>query len=388
MHLSYKYRIYPDLTQEQILLNWLEQCRRVYNYALAERKDWSNSRQCAVNACSICTEYIMVADAPYPNYYIQKRNLTQAKNKIPELKAVHSQVLQNVLARFDKLFNFMQDRGFGFPSFKKAGQYHSFIFPQFQDNPIIGNQIKLPKIGTIRINLHRPIPNQFTVKQIRIVRKISGWYAILVLQTNLSIPDILPAGNSMGIDQGREIFLAASIGKLVEYPQRLIDLQTKLSWLQRQLIGKESGSCNYQKQQQKIAKLNEHIHNLRREFHFQLAHQLCDGVGMIFAQDVKTKLIQHDSDWGQFLEILRWVCCKRGVFFLKIDPKYSNSQTCPHCGASTRKKQLNQTVYHCRECGYTTNRDIANAQIVEQRGLTAVGYTVKLPVEVSASVLR
>ena len=65
--------------------DFLEQCRRVYNYALRERKDWMNSRRCQVNACSLQSEYIIPADTPYPNYYAQKRNLTAARKIIPEI---------------------------------------------------------------------------------------------------------------------------------------------------------------------------------------------------------------------------------------------------------------------------------------------------------------
>ncbi|MBE9204472.1 helix-turn-helix domain-containing protein, partial [Synechocystis salina LEGE 06099] len=97
LNLTYSYRIYPGLEQEAQMLDWLEQCRRVYNYALAERKDWSNSRKCPVNACSIKQEYIIPAETPHPDYYKQQNALTKAKEEIPELKAVHSQVLQDAL---------------------------------------------------------------------------------------------------------------------------------------------------------------------------------------------------------------------------------------------------------------------------------------------------
>lgn len=78
------------------MLNWLETCRKVYNYAIRERKDWINSRKCPVNACSLQREYIISADTPYPDYYRQKKALTEAKQTNPELKAVHSQVLQDL----------------------------------------------------------------------------------------------------------------------------------------------------------------------------------------------------------------------------------------------------------------------------------------------------
>jgi putative transposase len=388
LNLTYSYRIYPDASQEATMLNWLEQSRRVYNYALAERRDWINSRKCAVNACSIRLEYVIPADTPYPNYYAQKRNLTQARKSIPKLDAVHSQVLQEVLARLDKSFRFMQERGFGFPRFKKYGQMRSMLFPQFKANPVTGWQIKLPKIGAVRINLHRPIPQGFVVKQVRVVKKASGWYAMLVLQCDISIPDAMPVGNSIGIDMGLEKFLAVSTGKLVARPKFFVQLQSKLKWLQRQLKDKVKGSNNYRKAQRKIAKLHEHIYNTRRLFHFLIAHQLCDGVGMIFAEDLNLKatsrgmLAKHclDAGWGGFLDILGWVCKKRGVYFAKVDPN-GTSQTCPNCRAHTGKKELSLRVHHCDECGYTTDRDVAAAIVVEQRGLAAVGHTVVLPVE-------
>jgi len=390
LNLTYSYRIYPDASQSAQMLDWLEQSRRVYNYALAERKDWINSRSSQVNTCSIRSEYIIPANTPYPNYYAQKRNLTQARKEIPELDAVHSQVLQETLARLDKSFRFMQERGFGFPRFKKYGQMRSLLFPQFKANPLTGWQIKLPKIGALPINLHRPIPEGFVVTQVRVVKKASGWYAMLVLQIKASIPDAIPLGNSIGIDLGLEKFLAVSTGKLVARPKFFVELQSKLKWLQRQLKDKVKGSSNYRKAQHKIRQLHEHIHNTRREFHFQVAHQLCNGVGMVFAEDLNLKatsrgmLAKHclDAGWGGFLEILEWICKKRGVYFAKVDPN-GTSQTCPNCGVHTGKKELKERVHHCNECGYQTDRDVAAAQVVMQRGLAAVGQTVLLPVEES-----
>ena len=115
-------------------------------------------------------------------------------------------------------------------------------------------------------------------------------------------------------------------------------------------------------------------------------------MGMIFAEDLNLKatsrgmLAKHclDAAWGSFLEILSWVCWKRGVYFAKVNPN-GTSQTCPQCGTHTGKKKLSERVHVCHECGYTTDRDVAAAMVVEQRGLVAAGLAVKLPVEVSLS---
>lgn len=390
LNLTYCYRLYPNADQEAKMLDWLEQSRRVYNYALRERKDWMQSRKCRIDACSIKSEYIIPADTPYPNYYAQKKSLTQARSVMPYLSAVHSQVLQEVLLLLDKYFRFMQERGFGFPRFKKFGQMRSLVFPQFKDNPVREMQIKIPKIGAVRINLHRPIPEGMAVKQVKVVKKASGWYGMLVLQADVSVPDTMPVGNSLGIDMGLEKFLAVSTGKLIARPKFFVQLQSKLKWLQRQLKDKVKGSNNYRSAQRRIAKLHEHIYNTRREFHFLVAHQLCDEAGMIFAEDLNLKatsrgmLAKHclDAGWGRFLNILGWVCKKRGVYFALVNHN-GTSQTCPNCAAHTGKKELSERVHRCDKCGYTTDRDVAAAIVVEQRGLTAVGQTVVLPVEVN-----
>ena len=92
--LTYEFKLKPTGNQASLFETWLEQCRRVYNYALAERKDWYKSRSCQINSCSIYSEYIIPEDVPRPTYASQCKNLTEARKKIPALKDVQSQVLQ------------------------------------------------------------------------------------------------------------------------------------------------------------------------------------------------------------------------------------------------------------------------------------------------------
>ena len=355
---------------------------------MRERKEWINSRKCKVNACSLHSEYIIPADQPFPDYYKQKKALTQAKKEYPSLKRVQSQVLQEVIGRLDKAFNFFWKRSFGFPRFKKYGQYRSINFPQFKDNPITGYQIRLPKIGSVRLNLHRPIPDGFIVKQVQIVKKASGWYAVICIQSDVKIPSIEAQGKSLGIDLGLEKFIATSQQELIVRPRFFVELQSKLQWLQRRLSKKQKGSKNWHKAREKVARLHEHIYNTRKNFHYQVAHHLCDQANIIFAEDLNLKAMSRgmlckqtlDTGFGSFLEILSHVAWKRNVYFEKVDANFT-SQTCPNCGVVTGKKDLSQRVHECSNCGFVTDRDVAAAMIVEQRGLAALGLGVKLPVE-------
>jgi putative transposase len=216
--MNYTYRIYPDANQQAQMLAWLESCRRVYNYALRELKDWMNSRKCMVDRCSLEKEYIISADTPFPGYMEQKRQLPVLKQTWIGLKDVHSQVLQDVIKRLHNTWENFRKRDFGFARFKKYGQFKSFLFRQFKESPIVGHQIKLPKIGLVPITLHRPIPYGFTVKQVRVLSRCYGtqWYVVVTIQSDVSVPDVPVHGRAIGIDLGWERFITSSDGSYVE----------------------------------------------------------------------------------------------------------------------------------------------------------------------------
>ena len=362
------------------MVSWLETCRSVYNYALRERKDWIQSRKSPVDRCSLERCFIITADEPYPNYYAQKRNLTAAKKGHPYLKDVQSQVLQDVLGRLDGAFAARKERGHGFPRFKKFGRYRSFLFPQFQANPIRGTEIKLPKIGLMPITLHRPIPDGFVIKTGRVIRKHSGWYITLCIQAQVDIPDVPPqAGHAIGIDVGLSYFLSTSDGEQIARPRFFGKLQRKLELLQRRLKGKQKRSSNRAKLLKKIGKVHEKIAACRLDWHFKIAHHLCDQAQLIFAEDLDFRIMakgmlgKHtlDAGLGQFLnQVLPWVCWKRGVYYAKVDPN-GTSQTCPDCGARV-KKDLSTRVHECHECGSVKPRDVASGEVIKARGLSGI----------------
>ena len=256
------------------------------------------------------------------------------------------------------------------------------VFSQMKKSDLAGDTIKLPKIGAVKMRMSRPIPYGFDLKQARIVHRASGWYVMLTLQAEVNVPDPPPTGEPVGIDLGLEKFLATSSGELIARPRFFVDKQRQLKLLQRRLKHKKKGASNWRKLNQKIALVHEDINNARKDFHFKVAHHLCDGYGMVFAEDLNLKamskgmLCKHtlDAGFGQFLSILAWVCWKRGIFFLKVDA-FGTSQTCPKCYTHT-PKDLSVRVHQCPECGYKTDRDVAAAQVVVQRGLAAAGLVV------------
>ena len=376
--MNYRYRIYPTSAQEQSLKEWMDVCRVAYNYGLREIKDWCNSRKCMVDRCSISHEYIMAANSPFPGEVNQLNALPKAKKVFPRLGEVPSQVLQQAIKQLHRAWDGFQRVGHGFPRFKKFGQFKSLVFPQFKQNPVQGGHIALPKLGLIPINLHRPIPNGFVVKQVRIINKADIWYANVNIQCDVSVPDPMPHGHPIGVDVGLEKFLATSDGVLVKSPKFLKVMQSELKLLQRRLSRKKKRSKNYEKQRIKVARLHHTIDNTRKDFHFKQAHALCDTGDMIFMEDLDYRTLAKgmlgkqmlDAGFGQFRTITKYVCWKRGKFFGEVNAR-GTSQECPECGA-TVKKDLSIRIHHCQECGFIADRDVASGQIIRNRGIELI----------------
>ena len=380
--LTYQYKLKPTQHQEAEINHILDVCKSVYNYALRERKDWLSSRKSPINSCSIISEYIIPADTPYPNYNYQAKNLTTAKKTNPKLKSVNAQVLQQTLKQLDRAFSEMKSLGKGFPRFKK--KMRSFVFPAMLKNFLGYNKVKLPQLGWIKIRQSRPYPESMVAKQARIVKKASGYYLMVSFASSESGPDNLVGKKSLGIDAGIESFVATSTGKLIKAPKFLLGQLRKLKLLQRRFKYKNKGSSNWSKLQKRIARLHEKITNTRRDWHFKVAHKLCDLADNIFVEDINFKswskgIVRKqslDSGIGQFInEILPYVCWKRGKYYAKVDKNYT-SQECPLCG-HIQKKKLSDREHNCSNCGYQLNRDVAAAKVIRKRGLIAVGHTVK-----------
>jgi putative transposase len=141
--------------------------------------------------------------------------------EFPELKTVNAQVLQQVLTprlrsalrKLETAFVDMSRKKMGFPRFKNKYRMRSFVYPQLGKGQLLkGNQIKLPQLGWMAYVKSREIPDGFKVKQVRIVRKASGYFLMMTLECNVNVPDTVASGHPRGVDLGLDKFAATSDG--------------------------------------------------------------------------------------------------------------------------------------------------------------------------------
>jgi putative transposase len=215
-NLTLEVKLKPTVAQIAVFEDSLEECHKMYNYALKERKDWYNSRKCQINSWSKSSEYIIPADGPLPTYSSQSKALTTYRKTSPALLRVNPALLQQTRLRLEKSFVSMWEFSPPVPSVKKKGALRSFNEPQLGTTFNQGNRFKLPVIGCIKLWQDRPRPQGPIVKKARVVRRSTGWYIMLTLQWDVSIPDTIPHGNRVGIDIGLTNFVATSNGLLIK----------------------------------------------------------------------------------------------------------------------------------------------------------------------------
>ncbi len=380
LNLTYNYKLEPTKKQIELIEHNLDVCKSVWNHALYQRKLWHNSRSCRINSCSLFQEYV-IDPFEYPTYHTQSAELTLAKKDNAFLKSGNAQAMQQTLRKLDRAFNDMKSKNMGFPRYKK--KIKSFNIPCKAS--INGDYLKMPLLKKVKIRKSREIPEGFKIKQIQIIKKASGYYANLMIELDVNVPQPTPHGHAVGIDVGIMNMLATSDGLVISRPGFLNKALRKIELLQRKLKKKILGSNNWKKLQHRIALLHEAVANRRKNYHFKLAHQLSREVGMIFVEDINFKSWSRglfckqslDMGLGQFFNILEYVCSQTDTYFAKVDKNYT-SQICPNCGTHTGKKELSERVHHCHECGFEVDRDVAAAMVIRDRGssIVAAGASV------------
>ncbi|PKM80779.1 MAG: transposase [Firmicutes bacterium HGW-Firmicutes-14] len=360
MQLTYSFRVYPTTAQENKLLDWLDLCRRLYNIALKERQTVWKKEQRTIG------------------YNDQQNNLPAFKKVHPEYKAVHSQVLQDVLRRVDTAYQNFFSRRAGYPRFKGRGDYSSITYPQVDTvnrtfSRLEEGFIYLSKIGYVKIRIHREA-DLSTARRINVKIKNSQWYVNITCEVRERNPNLL-LQKSIGIDMGLSSFVATSDGQLIDNPRHLKKKEKHLKRIQRQLSRKQKGSKNRLKAKNKLSKAHLKVANQRKDFLHKTSNTLVQQYNIIIAEDLQVKNMTknhclaksiHDAGWSRFLSYLEYKAKKHGKRFIQV-PSNNTSQLCI-CGADV-PKDLSVRVHTCPKCGYTDNRDVVSAKVIESRGL-------------------
>lgn len=365
---SYKFRIYPNRTQEKQLAVFFGQVRFAWNHCLALRSDLYEFRKESIN------------------YVGLNKHLTYLKTtgKYQWLKECPSAPLTQVLIDQDKAFkNFFEGRA-KYPKFRKKGNADSMRFQldQRQIDRIYkaGKLLKLPKLGVVKVKWSRipvGIPKMATVS-----KDPSGKYWV-AFSVEEDIQQFEKTNRAVGVDVGIKDVIVTSDGFHSGAPKHTYRYARKLKLAQRKLSRKRKGSNRWHKQRKAVARIHAKIANSREDFLHKLTTSLVKDYDLIIMESLNVKgmmanrkLSKAVADVGMF-ELSRKVAYKadwHGKNQQKIDQWFPSTKMCCECGQIHNLK-LSDRWMSC-DCGNEIDRD-ENAS----RNILAEGNRLNICVE-------
>jgi putative transposase len=379
VHKTYKEQLRPTPAQERALERVLWRCRTLYNIALEQRIT-------AWQRCRVCI-----------SRYQQEAELKDIRAELPAYAALHSHVLQDVLARLDKTYQaFFRrvQRGEqpGFPRFQGRNRYHSFTYNEYGNGARLENgSLVLSKIGCIAVRWSRPVAG--TITTVTVSREADGWY-VCCSCADVPLKPLPLTGRETGIDVGLTVLLITADGQPVENPRHYRTAERELKQAQLRVSRRTRGSTRRRKAVQVLAKQHQHVRRQRADLHHKTALALVRAYDVIAVEAIQPANLSrrpqpkpdgtggyehnrarrkaglntsiHDAGWRHFLSILAYTPACAGKRVEAVHPAYT-TQDCSGCGVRV-PKSLSVRTHICTNCGLMLDRDENAAKNIQWRG--------------------
>lgn len=397
-HKVLKIRIYPNSDQVILISKTFGSCRKLYNEHLQERNEFYINNILPIKSKATKVQISQT----YKNF--KPKTEKEWKQIYPYMKEVSACALQQARIDCDQAFTnfFKSNHGlrkgkFGFPKFKSKRDDHQSYREVTVDDSSLSfekRKIRLPKLGIISFK-NRKFPTWWNRKiklcNMTVEKNCSDQYYVAVLfEVQKDVYKIKNRKESLGMDFSPAKMYVNSDGKSGKdfgYVAQKQAHYKQLKKLSRQLNRKQKGSNNRNKARIKLARLEEHVANSRKDWIEKESLRLVKTYSKIIVEDLNLKGISkflrnaknmNDTSWGTFVSRLQMKGEDYDCNVIKADRYFSSSKTCSCCGWKYENLTLNIRKWTCPKCGTSHIRDV-NAAInlknyvpMEDRELTPV----------------
>ena len=417
---GYKFRLYPNSDQEQILLQWIG-CQRLIDNAKVQEDRYF--RRFAQRMVGTAGERIPI-DQEYSRF-ITKRTTFLRKGP--------AQILRNKAVEFRQAYSgFFQKLG-GRPKIKKKSGRQSVwltqellaFIPQMdvQTGAIASYQLTLGTkkfpVGTISYVAHRShaVPSSIHIA----VEGGHWWLSFAAEDPAVAMPEkTVDAATeriaedlrhlsaeqlterTLGGDRGVAKPLMTSDGQEFDLKpiqkKRIKKTRRQRQQWQRRAARRKKSSKNQKKAYRKVTRYQQYEKNVRQDYAHQTSHHLVadDAYDLYVFEDLKIQnMTKHpktktdaqgrflpnkasakaglnrailSSAWGQVVEFTRYKALRASKLVIVIPPPYS-SQECATCGHKNPDNRCSQAEFVCQDCGHTDNADHNAAVVIAKRGI-------------------
>jgi putative transposase len=372
-----RFRLYPSVAQEVLLLEQCGHARYVWNLGLEQRLMWARWK------------------GPTPGFNAQAAQLTEARRTEPWLACGSQTVQQQALRDLDQAWRNFFAGTHRRPRWRKAGEDEGLriVGPQAlrvrRDNRA-RSSVLVPKIGWVSFKRSRVLAEW---KSYRITRDRAGrWHIAFAV-----IPDPIPApgtGEVVGVDRGVTVAVALSNGEMTSPAGLRPKEAERLLRLQRRLAHARRGSDRRRKVRTLICGLKAKEVDRRKDWVEKTSTDLARSFDVIRVENLNIKGMTRSargtmekpgrnvaqkaglnrgiltSGWGQFVTRLEQKAPGRVE---KVKAAYT-SQTCNACKHIAAESRKSQATFVCVACGHRANADVNAARnIAAGHAVTARG---------------